>query len=233
MSSRRSAASPGGAPMRLPAISPAAGAEANNTAVLMALTAACPAFSERGARAFAGWPRLYVSAESHLAWFKIAHQAGIGREAVRLVPTDGTGKLDPRALEQLIRTDRADGGVPVFIGATAGTTNAGMIDPLDACFAISRAHGAWFHVDAAWGGAGLVSPALRRTPARHRKGRFDHARCAQMVRGSDGRRHVSCAGTMTCSARPSAWPPATCRRARRPGSIPIPIPSNGRGGSWA
>ena len=134
------------------------GAEANNTAVLMALTAACPAFSERGARAFAGRPRLYVSAESHLAWFKIAHQAGIGREAVRLVPTDGTGKLDPQALEQQIRTDRAAGDVPVFIGATAGTTNAGMIDPLDDCFAISRAHGAWFHVDAAWGGAGLVSP---------------------------------------------------------------------------
>ena len=134
------------------------GAEANNTAVLMALTAACPAFSERGARAFAGRPRLYVSAESHLAWFKIAHQAGIGREAVRLVPTDGTGKLDPQALEQQIRTDRAAGDVPVFIGATAGTTNAGMIDPLDECFAISRAHGAWFHVDAAWGGAGLVSP---------------------------------------------------------------------------
>ena len=142
------------------------GAEANNTAVLMALTAACPDFAENGARAFGGPPRLYVSAESHDAWFKIAHQAGIGRAAVRPVPTDGTGKLDPQALERQIRTDRADGDLPVFIGATAGTTNAGMIDPLDDCFAVSRAHGAWFHVDAAWGGAGLVSP----TCARHLRG---------------------------------------------------------------
>ena len=134
------------------------GAEANHTAVLTALTAACPDFAECGGRAFAGQPRLYVSAESHLAWFKIAHQTGIGRNAVRLVPTDGTGRLDPRALEQLVEMDRADGEVPVFIGATAGTTNAGMVDPLRECLAISRANGAWFHVDAAWGGAGLVSP---------------------------------------------------------------------------
>lgn len=135
------------------------GAEANNTAALMALTAACPDFSERGARAFAGQPRLYVSAESHHSWFKIAHQAGIGREAVRPVATDGTGRLDPQVLERSIRDDLAAGDVPVLVGATAGTTNAGMVDPLDDCFALSRAHGAWFHVDAAWGGAGLVSPA--------------------------------------------------------------------------
>ena len=134
------------------------GAEANNTAVLMALTAACPGFAECGGRAFSGQPCLYVSSESHLAWFKIAHQAGIGRKAVRLVPTDGTGRLDPRALEKLVETDRAEGDVPVFIGATAGTTNGGMIDPLEACHAISRANGVWFHVDAAWGGAGLVDP---------------------------------------------------------------------------
>ena len=134
------------------------GAEANNTAALMALTAACPDFAEHGARAFGGQPRLYVSAESHDAWFKIAHQTGIGRAAVRRVPTDGAGKLDPQALERQIRTDRAAGDIPVFVGATAGTTNAGMIDPLDDCFAVSRAQGAWFHVDAAWGGAGLVSP---------------------------------------------------------------------------
>lgn len=138
------------------------GAESNCTAVMMALTAACRDFGESGARAFAGQPRLYVSSESHLCWFKIAHQAGIGRNAVRLVPTDGTGKLDPQALEQLVQMDQADGNVPVFIGATAGTTNAGMIDPLEDCLAVSRAHGLWFHVDSAWGGAGLLSPRCAR-----------------------------------------------------------------------
>lgn len=134
------------------------GAEANYTAVLMALTKACPAFADEGARGFAGQPRLYISAESHLAWLKIAHQSGIGREAVRLVPTDGTGRLDPQTLDELIKKDVEAGDVPVFVAATAGTTNAGMIDPLQECQCIAHSRGLWFHVDAAWGGAGLLSP---------------------------------------------------------------------------
>ena len=134
------------------------GAEANFTAVLMALTGTCPDFAEYGGRAFAGQPRLYVSSESHLAWIRIAHHAGIGRNAVRLVPTDGRGKLDPHILAKQIEQDRAAGDVPFFVGATAGTTNAGMIDPLEDCYVIARDNDLWFHVDAAWGGGGLLNP---------------------------------------------------------------------------
>src|SRR5271168_4134062 len=120
------------------------GAEANFTALICALTRAETEFAETGARAFAGPPLFYVSRESHLAWFKIAHQAGIGRAAVRLIATDGTGRLDPAALEAAIVADRAAGAVPVMIVATAGTTNAGMIDPLGACAEIARREGVWF-----------------------------------------------------------------------------------------
>ena len=104
----------------------------------------------------------YVSRESHLAWLKIAHQAGIGRSAVRLVATDGSGRMDPQALASVLSDDREHGCVPVMIAATAGTTNAGMIDPLAACAELARSAGLWFHVDAAWGGALIASDRLRK-----------------------------------------------------------------------
>ena len=136
------------------------GAEANYTALLCALTRALPEFGQKGARAFAGPPVFYVSRESHLAWLKIAHQAGIGRSAVRFVETDGSGRMNPNALSDSLRTDYAQGCVPVMVAATAGTTNAGMIDPLLACAEIAEAGGLWFHVDAAWGGALIASDRL-------------------------------------------------------------------------
>jgi len=137
------------------------GAEANFTALICALTAAHPDFARAGARAFPGQPMLYASADSHLAWLKIAHQAGIGRDAVRLLPTDGAGRMRTDALTGAIAADRKSGAVPVMVAATAGTTAAGMIDPLPACVAIARDGGLWCHVDAAWGGAAIASDRLR------------------------------------------------------------------------
>jgi glutamate/tyrosine decarboxylase-like PLP-dependent enzyme len=137
------------------------GAEANFTALICALTAANDGFAALGARTFAGQPAFYASRESHLAWFKIAHQAGIGRDAVRLVATDGSGRLDPAALAAMIAADRAAGLVPVMVVATAGTTNAGMIDPLIPCAEIARREGLWLHTDAAWGGALIASDKHR------------------------------------------------------------------------
>lgn len=137
------------------------GAEANFTALVCALTAACPDYAERGARAFPGPPVFYASRESHLAWLKIAHMCGLGRGALRLIDTDGAGRLDPAALAAQLTADRAAGDAPVLIAATAGTTNAGAIDPLAACADLAAAAGVWLHVDAAWAGALLASDRLR------------------------------------------------------------------------
>jgi len=137
------------------------GTEANFTATICALTRANPDFAMNGARAFSGLPVIYVSRESHLAWLKIAHQAGIGRAAVRLVRTDGTGRMDPGGLAKCLSDDIATGHVPIMVAATAGTTGGGMIDPLVQCSDIARQYGIWYHVDAAWGGALVVSDKLR------------------------------------------------------------------------
>jgi glutamate/tyrosine decarboxylase-like PLP-dependent enzyme len=137
------------------------GAEANFTALVCALTRACPEFAVGGARAFGGQPTFYVSSDSHLAWVKIAHQSGIGRSAVRMVPTDGRGRLALDALGAAIEVDVRAGNIPVMIAATAGTTSAGMIDPLIECSELARTRNLWYHVDAAWGGAVIVCDKLR------------------------------------------------------------------------
>jgi glutamate/tyrosine decarboxylase-like PLP-dependent enzyme len=137
------------------------GSEANFTALICALTWAEPEFARNGSRAFSGQPVFYVSQDCHLAWIKIAHQAGIGRTSVRLVATDGNGRMSICALHEMILADQAAGRVPVMVAATAGTTNAGMIDKLIACAEIAREQGMWFHVDAAWGGGLIASERLR------------------------------------------------------------------------
>jgi aromatic-L-amino-acid decarboxylase len=137
------------------------GSEANYTGLLCALTRAHPQFATDGARAFPGPPVFYTSKECHRSWVKIAHQAGIGRSAARLVATDGSGRMSPAALSAAISADLANGSVPVLIVASAGTTNAGMIDPLRECAELARRHGLWYHVDAAWGGAMIASEKLR------------------------------------------------------------------------
>jgi glutamate/tyrosine decarboxylase-like PLP-dependent enzyme len=137
------------------------GTEANYTSLLCALTDANPQFAQAGARAFAGPVAFYTSRDCHIAWLKIAHQAGVGRTALRLVDTDGRGRLDPDVLARMIGADRAAGVVPVMVVATAGTTCGGMIDPLHACAEIAAREDLWYHVDAAWGGAALASPRLR------------------------------------------------------------------------
>ncbi len=138
------------------------GSEANGTALVLALTRAEPRFASEGARGFAGQPVLYVSTDSHLAWLKMAHVSGIGRAAVRLIATDGIGRMDVARLEAALAEDRAAGRVPVMIAATAGTTNAGMIDPLRALAAVAAREGLWLHVDAAWAGAMIASERLGR-----------------------------------------------------------------------
>jgi len=137
------------------------GSEANYTALLCALTRAHAGFDELGARAFDGPPRVYASRDSHLAWLKIAHQAGIGRGAIRLIATDGRGRMDVHALRRAIEADLRAGDVPVMIAATAGTTNAGAVDPLRECRMVADEHGLWLHVDAAWGGGLIASTRAR------------------------------------------------------------------------
>lgn len=137
------------------------GAEANATALSTALFQAFPDLSERGLRALSGNPTLYVSAEGHATVTRAARLAGLGRESVRVIPADRHSRMKTVALREAIARDRAAGASPFFIVATAGTTSAGAIDPLDEIATIAERAGAWLHVDAAWGGLAALVPELR------------------------------------------------------------------------
>ncbi|WP_301174627.1 pyridoxal phosphate-dependent decarboxylase family protein [Actinomadura geliboluensis] len=137
------------------------GAEANMTAVLLALTRTWPRYGEEGLRALPGRPVMYASAESHLAWLKIAHAAGLGRDAVRLVPVGPDLRMDTGALAERVAADRADGDLPFLVVATAGTTAAGVVDPLHDLADLCRDLGLRLHADAAYGGAAALSDRLR------------------------------------------------------------------------
>jgi aromatic-L-amino-acid decarboxylase len=136
------------------------GAEANLSAVIAALTRAFPEYGERGLRSLAATPTVYLTGEAHHSFNKIAHMTGLGRHALRTVATDHDFKMDVEDLRRRVAEDRQNGLIPFLVVGTAGTTGAGAIDPLPDLARFCRRESLWLHVDAAWGGAAVLSPIL-------------------------------------------------------------------------
>ncbi|HJS25810.1 MAG TPA: aminotransferase class V-fold PLP-dependent enzyme, partial [Actinomycetota bacterium] len=95
---------------------------------------------------------LYVSEHVHASVTKAAMLAGFPVRNVRLVAADPSLRMDLDALRRAIAHDRDSGLVPFAVVASAGTTNTGAIDPIDAIAGVARDEGLWLHVDAAYGG---------------------------------------------------------------------------------
>ena len=137
------------------------GAEANHTAMLTALVNTFPEFAPQGVRGLERQPLLYVSTESHHSFIKAARACGLGTDAVRRVPVDETMQMNVEVLNEQIVRDRAAGFAPFLIVGTAGTTSAGVVDPLARIADTAGREKLWFHVDAAYGGAAILVPELR------------------------------------------------------------------------
>lgn len=138
------------------------GAEANLSALLAALAWRYPAAAQHGLGGLPGKAAVYVSGEAHHSLVKAARHVGLGTDALRFVPLTERWTLDPAALALQLEADRHAGWEPLMVVATAGTTAAGLIDPLQDIAVVAAQAGVWLHVDAAWGGATLLSPTLRR-----------------------------------------------------------------------
>ncbi|MEU6234974.1 pyridoxal-dependent decarboxylase [Kitasatospora sp. NPDC047058] len=105
-------------------------------------------------------PRIIASQAAHFSVQRAAALLGLGERAVVPVPVDRDLRMDPAALERALAEAAWAGHTPVAVVATAGTTDTGAIDPLHAAADLAARHGAWLHVDAAYGGGALLSDRL-------------------------------------------------------------------------
>ncbi|MEJ7732269.1 MAG: aminotransferase class I/II-fold pyridoxal phosphate-dependent enzyme [Polyangiaceae bacterium] len=107
----------------------------------------------------------YTSDQAHHSVLRAAVLAGVPAGQVREIESDASLRLDAARLDAAMHADRAAGRVPFLVVASAGTTNTGAVDDLGAVAEVAARHGAWFHVDAAYGGFFALTERGRRALA--------------------------------------------------------------------
>lgn len=110
-------------------------------------------------RGLAGAPplRIVTGALRHMTVDRALRLLGIGTDALELVDVDDDGRMVPGSLARVLGD--ADG--PTIVVAQAGEVNTGVFDPIDTVADLAAAHGAWLHIDGAFGIWARVSPSLR------------------------------------------------------------------------
>ncbi|MEM8660788.1 MAG: aminotransferase class V-fold PLP-dependent enzyme [Pseudomonadota bacterium] len=100
---------------------------------------------------------LFCSEQTHHSVMKAANLAGFSHKNIHRVATDKAYRLDVNALEAAIIHQRDRGKTPFMVVGSAGTTNTGAIDPLADIAALCKEYNCWFHIDAAYGGAFVIT----------------------------------------------------------------------------
>jgi glutamate/tyrosine decarboxylase-like PLP-dependent enzyme len=111
------------------------------------------------ARGLTGAPpiRLLANADLHVTVLRAVRLLGLGTDSIVRVDTDAQGSMRPAALRDALAA--ADG--PAIVCAQAGEVNSGAFDPLDEVCDAAAAHGAWVHVDGAFGLWAAAAPSHR------------------------------------------------------------------------
>jgi glutamate/tyrosine decarboxylase-like PLP-dependent enzyme len=109
---------------------------------------------------FAGAPaiRIITSSERHGSVERAIRILGFGKRAVTSLPCNDLGQLEPSALERALESG---GRQPAIVLLQAGDLNIGAFDPFADLIPIARRHGAWVHVDGAFGLWAAASPKHR------------------------------------------------------------------------
>ena len=112
-----------------------------------------------GSDGMAGLPAVPVLSSGfiHASALKALAMVGVGRSSVQTFSRDAAGRIDLPALEAALREL---GGAPAIIVGNAGDVNVGEFDPLAELADLAEEHGAWLHVDGAFGLFARVSPRV-------------------------------------------------------------------------
>lgn len=102
--------------------------------------------------------QFYGSDQIHSCHRVALEAMGLGSRALRRVPTDAFCRMDIQVLRAAIAEDRASGGMPACVIATAGTVNTGAIDDLEAIADLCANEGLWLHVDGCIGALLAIAP---------------------------------------------------------------------------
>ncbi|AGF71519.1 putative L-2,4-diaminobutyrate decarboxylase [Corynebacterium halotolerans YIM 70093 = DSM 44683] len=105
--------------------------------------------------------RFLTTGNAHYSVARAARLLGLGDRGIISLGEDSRGRLNPAELDRRLAEARLEGLLPAAVIATAGTTDRGAIDPLPEITEVCRRHSVHLHVDAAYGGALLVSPRRR------------------------------------------------------------------------
>ena len=95
---------------------------------------------------------MYASTQVHHSVAKSARLAGIMPDRIRPIEVDEAFRMRVDELAGRIASDRAGGLTPFLVVSSAGTTNTGAVDPLDAVADLCQREALWHHVDGAYGG---------------------------------------------------------------------------------
>jgi len=106
---------------------------------------------------------LYTSDQAHHSVLKSAKLAGVMPDRVRAIESDDRYRLRVDRLREQIAADRRAGLTPFAVVSSAGTTNTGAVDPLDAIADLCAAETMWHHVDGAYGAFFYLLEDLRGT----------------------------------------------------------------------
>ena len=103
----------------------------------------------------------FVSEDAHYSAAMAMNVLGIGIDNLVTVACDAFGQMRSDLLDEAVKAEIRAGNLPFCVIATAGTTVRGAIDQLPELADVCQKHKLWLHVDAAWGGAALLSPKWR------------------------------------------------------------------------